>query len=417
MATFEKNWQYKKFCAYGFLKNLRFFDAFLLLFLLEKGLSYTEIGVIYATREVIINFSEIPSGILADTLGRKYSLMASFMAYILSFSVFFFATDLVFFIGAMILFGIADAFRSGTHKGMIMDYLKLNGWSDQKVHYYGHTRSWSQFGSALSALAAGLLVLYFGSYRNVFLFSIIPYLLNFINIATYPEEINFSSKKKNLGKKRSFLGTFKSFFTEVKKPNVFRILNSTAMHSAYLKAVKDYIQPIMVGVALLMPLTINDDPTKKSGIVIGIIYFFIFLMTSYASRNAGKFAAMDIKHLPLRSMLVGFMAGLTCGLFYNFDLLVVALLAFIMIYILENIRKPILTGSMADNVPNDILTSVLSGQAFYQTILTSAIALTMGIVADYAGVGIALAISSGILMIGALLTGPIRKIKLNESVD
>ena len=56
---------------YGFLKNLRFFDAFFILFLLEKGISFTQIGLLYAIREVITNLFELPSGILADTFGRK----------------------------------------------------------------------------------------------------------------------------------------------------------------------------------------------------------------------------------------------------------------------------------------------------------------------------------------------------------
>ncbi|WP_156825936.1 hypothetical protein [Lewinella cohaerens] len=31
----------------------------------------------------------------------------------------------------------ADAFPSGIHKGMIMDYLSVHHWQDQKVAYYG----------------------------------------------------------------------------------------------------------------------------------------------------------------------------------------------------------------------------------------------------------------------------------------
>jgi len=40
---FTKNLQYAKFCAYGFLKDLRFYEPFMLLVFLDKGLSYLEI--------------------------------------------------------------------------------------------------------------------------------------------------------------------------------------------------------------------------------------------------------------------------------------------------------------------------------------------------------------------------------------
>ena len=178
MSSFAKDRQYYKFSFYGFLKNLRFFDAFFILFLVEKGLSYSEIGILYAVREICINVFEIPSGIVADAYGRKNSLIGSFVAYIISFLVFFVSADFWPFFVAFIFYGIGGAFRSGTHKGMIMDYLKIKGWEDQKINYYGHTRSWSQKGSAISSLIAGGIVFYSGSYRNIFLYSIIPYLVN-----------------------------------------------------------------------------------------------------------------------------------------------------------------------------------------------------------------------------------------------
>ena len=163
---------------YGFLKNLRFFDAFFILFLVEKGVSFTQIGILYAIRELITNILELPSGIIADSFGRKSSLAASLLIYILSFALFFLFDDFWVFIIAMSLFGAGEAFRTGTHKGMIMDYLKSRGWDEYASNYYGHTRSWSQRGSALSALLAGVIVFFGGSYQVVFLYSIVPYLPN-----------------------------------------------------------------------------------------------------------------------------------------------------------------------------------------------------------------------------------------------
>ncbi len=55
-------------------------------------------------------------------------------------------------------FSFGEAFRTGTHKAMIFEYLKINGWADQKVHYYGNTRAASQMGSAVSAVIAALIV-------------------------------------------------------------------------------------------------------------------------------------------------------------------------------------------------------------------------------------------------------------------
>ena len=77
-ATFKKDKQYYKFCAYGFLKNLRFFDAFIILFFVDKGMSFLQIGILYSFKEITINILEMPTGVIADSFGRRRSMIFSF---------------------------------------------------------------------------------------------------------------------------------------------------------------------------------------------------------------------------------------------------------------------------------------------------------------------------------------------------
>jgi MFS family permease len=404
MQTFQKNYQYRKFCAYGFLKNLRFYDAFLLLFFLENGIAYSQIGLLYAAREIVINVAEIPSGFFADAYGRKNALILAFCGYILGFVTFYYSNHFGLLLSAMLFVGLGDAMRSGTHKGMIMDYLSMQGWEDQKVAYYGHTRSWSQRGSALSALLAGLMVFYTGSYRLIYLFSVIPYLLNFINIYTYPKALNYSLKKKKKKRFSSYRQVIVSFVNNVKKRSVLKVMNSAALHSAFLKAIKDYIQPIMLSLTATLPFLVDVDTKNRSGIIIGVIYFFIFLMTAQASKNAVKFTQLNLKNMATTTLLAGLTAGLVCGVLAYFQIWWASLIAFLLIYLVENIRKPIMTGLLADQVPNEVLTSVLSAQSFYQTFVTSAIAISIGILADFGGVGVAMIVISALLMIVLMLS-------------
>src|SRR5210317_1053469 len=174
--AFHKDIQYYRFCLYGFLKNLRFFEAFLILFFLENGLSFIAIGTLYAAREITINIFEIPSGIIADAVGMKRTMILAFIFYIASFVIFFVVRSYLGFFSAMIVFSLGEAFRSGNHKAMIYHYLSVKGWDDQKVHYYGRTRAWSQMGSALSALSGAAIVFITGGYEYIFLFSVIPYI-------------------------------------------------------------------------------------------------------------------------------------------------------------------------------------------------------------------------------------------------
>jgi MFS family permease len=409
MDKILKDRQYYKFCLYGFLKNLRFFDAFFILFLLDKGISFSEIGILYAVREIMINIFEIPSGIIADTYGKKKALMGSFVFYILSFLVFYFSQNFWLFLFAFVLYGMADAFRSGTHKTMIIEYLKLNNRGYQKINYYGHTRACSQKGSALSALIAGIIVFFSGDYQFVFLISIIPYVLNFILIGSYPKELNKKEKLKTT--RLHLMDSIKSFMSVVKRPNVLQIIHSSAVFSAFQKAIKDYIQPIILSVSLLIPFVNDVEIQKKNALLIGLVYFIIFLLTSQASRYASRLDNKTKRDTAYITLIYGFLFGVASGLLFVYNFKILALIVFIGIYLIENIRKPVLTGVLSDNVPTEILTSVISAQSQWKTILTASIALILGVLTDYLGMGWAFVVISFLLLLASVVLTFLKKKK------
>lgn len=188
----------------------------------------------------------------------------------------------------------------------------------------------------------------------------------------------------------------------LKQKHVRRIIGSSATHSAYTKAVKDYIQLVMLNLALIIPIFSQAGPRQKSGLIIGILYFFIFLATSLASKLSSIVAAKSPGNIAFITLLLGFTAGTISGIFYHYSFWIVSLLAFAGIYLLENIRKPVLTGAIAMEVPTEILSSVISAQSQLRTILTILLALIFGIIADHSGVGTSLMVVSGLLL---LVTG------------
>ena len=404
-----RNLQYYKFSAYGFLRNLRFFDSFLMLFLLEKGMSYSEIGIMYATKEVVLNLFEIPSGIFADTWGRKRALAGSFMLYIISFAAFYLSESFVLFLLAFAFFGMGDAFRTGTHKGMIMDYLRMNDWSEHKTNYYGHTRAWSQRGLALSSLVAGFIVFRESNFETIFLFSIIPYLLNLLLLLSYPKELNYSRQPGTHNRLIDVKYTFINFWKMVKRPVVFALITSSAAHSAFQKSLKDYIQPVMVLSIAVLPIFTSLGEKERNGIFIGIIYFVIYMLTSRASSMAGLVKGSALKPSAVITLLSGLLAGLLCGILYGFELWWLSLVFFTLIYLVENFRKPIMTGLVADEVSNEILTSVLSAQSQLQTVIIVILSLILGFVADIFNVGVAIAIVSILMAVTVLIIQGFKK--------
>ena len=397
-----KDLQYYKFCAYGFLKNLRLFEPFLILFFLDSGLSFLQIGILYSIREIARNFLEIPAGILADSLGRKRTMIISFVMYIFSFVAFYLGEAYIAFIVAMVLYALGDAFRTGTHKAMIFDYLKINNRADQKVHYYGHTRSWSQIGSAISSLLAGAFIFYTGNYRLIFLFSVIPYILDLILISSYPRELDGLSQAFDKRKmKENFKRVFFDFINSFRKKEVLKAVANLSVHTGFYRALKDYLQPVLQTLALSLPLFLAYNEKQRTALVVAVVYFVVYLLTSFSSRNAGRFA-QQFKFLnkPLNiTLLVGLLFGLLSGLMYENQWILFSSIFFIGIYLVENLRKPIGISYVADSVNKDILATVLSAESQAHTLVAAILAPVFGFCADTFGLGYSLIVVSVSLLI------------------
>ncbi len=410
---FKKDIQYYKFCMYGLLKNLRFFEPFLILFLLEKEISFLQIGTLYAVREILINILEIPSGVVADIFGRKKSLMASFVFYIISFLIFFYAQSFYFFLVAIIFYAVGDAFRTGTHKAMIFEYLRLNSWADQRAHYYGNTRSWSQIGSAISSLIAASIVFYSGNYSSIFLYSVIPYLLDFLLISTYPDVLNGNTSAYNANKlNHQFLKVIRDFVFTFKNKRVLKAITNLSVHSGFHKAIKDYLQPVIQTFALSVPLFVYLSNKQKSAIFIGALYFILFLLTALASRKAGmlKDKAKSNEVALNLTMYIGFFMAFLSGVFFHYGFYIVSIIFYLIIFLIENLRNPVGVAYVSELFNDHVLATALSTNSQAKSLLAALMAPVLGFLADQYGVGISLSA----LAITLVLASPLYVAQKND---
>ena len=326
-----------KFRLYGFLKDLKFFEPFLLIFLLGNGLSLLQIGILISIREIIINVFEIPSGFIADYFGRKKELCMCFIFYIVSFVFFFISKNFGLAVVAMIFFGLGEAFRSGTHKAMIYSYLEKKGWQKNKTYVYGKTRSSSLIGSAISSIIAILIIINVPNSGYIFIASIIPYLIDFVLILTYPQSLNCSAISQKRNVKDMFL-LFKQSI--IKNKNLRHILIGEGSFEAIITSIKDYVQPIMemliigTGVVILSKVS----PEDNLNIILGIIYACNNILGSIASKNSYRLKKWINGNTIINIMFCSLFALLfLLGLFINNPIAV--FIIYLFIYLEQNERK------------------------------------------------------------------------------
>ncbi|MCK4282835.1 MAG: MFS transporter [Candidatus Brocadiae bacterium] len=392
-----------KFCAYGFLKNLRFFEPFLYLFFLTKGLTYTQIGVLIGVRAMTVYVLEIPTGIIADLTGRRRAMVLAFASYLLSFAVFSATSSFWLFVPAMFLFGAGEAFRSGTHKAMIMQHLDVEGLSALKVHYYGTTRSISRLGSAASVLMAGVIVYATGGYHLIFVAAIPPYVLGLLLMFTYPPELD-GEVGKAAPPKAMFRHMADSFKSIRQNRELDKVVVNTAVFESFFKVAKDYLQPILKQAALAMPIlaAIGVREGGKAAVLITPVYFAIYLNEFFSSRYSGRFADR-IGHLgkALNGLFWAFAVSFVLvGVFLRTALLPLAVVMFFLFYTLNNLRKPVVIGFLSDTVEPQQRATVLSVQAQTVAIMQAAIAPMLGLIADHLGIHSVFLIG-GFILLGA----------------
>lgn len=389
--------QLLKFSAYGFLKNLQFFEPFILLFFtVSKGLSYTEFGALIAVREISVLILEIPTGIIADVTGRRRAMMIAFSAYLISFWLFTVAPSFWIFAVAMVLFGAGEAFRSGTHKSMIMEHLDLEGLSDQKVHYYGRTRGASRLGSAAVALIAAAIVYWSGTYRFIFVASMVPYALGLLLMTTYPKELD-GEVKQRASLRDLWQHTADSLRSLFRTRQLARVIANASVEDAFFKVAKDYLQPILSTIAVALPATIivATSKEKDSALVIGPIYFAIHMNSFVSSRMSGRLVDR-VRHLgKAMNMLFWALAVLFCltGVFLvasgqvgtgfvHYAGLGLAVVAMFFFYTIYNLRKPMVVAFLSDRTEKQQRATILSCHSQCRALIAAVIAPLLGVIAD-----------------------------------
>jgi MFS family permease len=236
----------RRFSLYGFLKNQRYFEPFLWLAFLDRGLTFLDIGLLIAVREAVIVALEAPSGALADALGRRRAMILSFVAYVVAFPLLAFAAGPVALAAGMAAYGVGDAFRTGTHKAMIFAWLAGQGRQDERTEFYGYTRSWSKIGSAVSIVVGAALVLGLERYEPLFLLATAPYLAGIVNFLGYPADLDGTGRARKAKVKAVLRSGVRRCWGNRR---LRRLLAESMGFEGLFHAIKDYLQPVLAMVA------------------------------------------------------------------------------------------------------------------------------------------------------------------------
>ena len=158
----------KRFYISSFL-HITLYSGFYLIYLQSLGLSKTQMGFLIGLSLILVALLEVPTGIVADKISKKASVLLSKILMVPSVFVLYLAHS---FSGVLIatLFGaFSVAFLTGAETGWIYEILSREGKTEDYPKVYGRIRSFELIGSFIGTLTGGFLADFVGMKLTILL--------------------------------------------------------------------------------------------------------------------------------------------------------------------------------------------------------------------------------------------------------
>ncbi|GIW98866.1 MAG: MFS transporter [Pirellulaceae bacterium] len=403
-----------RFCLYSVVKNLRFANPFLPIYLLELGFSYAQIGAMLGFERLVTGLLEVPSGYGADYWGRRTVLAWSFACHatgllVIALAAGFGALHPIWFYVGLGIFGVGEAFRTGSHKAIMLDYLQLQGLRAETTAILALARTFSKSSSALAGVAAGLLLYFFQDYVILFWLSAFAGATGCLLILSYPKSL-----EGEVSRQRSALGETRHG-EAYKVPNLLRnkrlwpVLGQSLIYESQVEVIlKFFLQPFLYqglsSIGYSFPTAGGKSVQTTGAILIGINEMFRDMLgaigASFSGRAERRFRhrSTGVNFIHLATTAVVAVLGFTT--IHPVKLLPVGLVAIGATTFLQNLRRPMFV-SLMDEVANRPLRATILSLDSQARSLTVAVQLPlMGIAADTWGLWTVVCFSSLLMMVG-----------------
>ena len=366
-------------------KWLMLFMPIIWLFYKENGLSIKDLFIIQSIYSITIAIIEIPSGYVADVLGRKNSILIGTFFGTLGMVVYSTSYGFEGFLIAALCLGIGQSFISGSDTALMYDsLLELNRTKDF-IKLEGRTISMGNFAEAL----AGFIGAYFltqSSYRTPFYYQIGIAFIGFLIALTLIEP---ATQKMDNGKSKPWKNIKKIIQYSFVENTTLRlcILYSSVMGTATL-TIAWFSQP------LLDYLTIDG---KYNGIIFGVLNLGVATTAYFAHHIENK--------IKTKTILIGVLI-LICGSYFILyqQLAIWSLGVLLFFYLVRGIVTPILRDYQNRFTPSEMRATVMSIRSFIIRTLFAIVSPSIGYVADVYNLQQAILLSGILfLVLGAII--------------
>lgn len=351
----------KVYKIYSAFTELLIIGPIIVLYYMAKGLSFTEIMLLQSIGAVAVVLFEVPTGAVADKIGRVQSIVLGALFWGLSLFIYIIGKNFYVFAVGEIIFSLGGAFKSGADTALIYDSLKELKRENEFQKIEGSARSLIFYTQGIGAIIASFL------YEiNIYLPMIVS--IGFM-IITAIVAMNF--KEPCIEGKEGRFGA--NYFNQIKESGIYifghekikAIILYSMIFFIFFRAGFWYYQPYMESVNI---------PIKYFGFI-----FFMFNMTAALISNK-CYKIMELT----KPRTLTFMSGLliTSFILLGFIRVWIGVLAILLQQVARGLYRPVTRKYMNKHIPSDKRATILS---FHSLAVNLAVAVTlpfMGLLKD-----------------------------------
>ncbi len=162
-----------------FITNLNMQSSIWVLYLAYCGLNLAEIGLLEGIYHATSILCEIPSGAVADLLGRKRSMVLSRVCIAVSCMLMLFSGSFGLFALSFIVQALGNNLNSGSEVALVYDSMKYIGQEERYVRVYGRLNVILEVSQGIATVTGGILADYsylwcYGACVTIAVLSLIP---------------------------------------------------------------------------------------------------------------------------------------------------------------------------------------------------------------------------------------------------
>lgn len=354
------------------------------LFYNENGLSELDIFLLQAIYSVSVAVLEIPSGYMADRIGRRITILLGAILGCLGYGIYSISSDFSGFLVAEIILGLGGSFISGADSAMLYESLCAIRMRHRYLQFEGRITALGNYAETLAAICGGLIAVAIG-YRFVYAAQTL------IAFMAIPAALFLLEPPRSLSSRRGGL------------KEIILILSDTLLQKRRLAAA--ILLSSITGVATLTMAWIAQIYFVEKGfteVLITPLWVLLNLVVALSSSFADKTSRL----VEEKTLLAGFPLLFLIYILLGFVPVMAGIALLLLFYAIRGVATPYLKSLINEGCNSETRATVLSIRNLFIRFGFAVLGPTIGMIATDGSLAKALTIAGFFLFIfyfGALI--------------